>query len=235
MDNPAARAIWARARLRTLEDRYASGDRSLESEIVEVSLKYGVLCRFTAFVAVDSQVVAEGGPGHRVIQPVELPNGWENPAAAMPMMQTMMVSASAPAPPPGLAAPGAAPKFAASGMVTGAPQAEAAGGFGGHSRMLPTPAPMRTPRQELPREQLVEELERLRAVASLPVADRLRHLEDLGSRLSALAVYLGGHAELEALARDLQSGGDVDTLLRRAVEGLEALIGPGRRRAFWKR
>jgi Ca-activated chloride channel family protein len=155
------------------------------------------------------------------------------------MMQTMMVSAAAPVPPPGLAAPGAAPKFAASGMVTGAPQAEAAGGFGGHARMLPTPAPMSTPRQsgrqEPPREQLAEELERLRAVASLPVADRLRHLEDLGSRLSALAVYLGGHAELEALARDLQSGGDVDTLMRRAVEGLEALIGPGRRRAFWKR
>ncbi|MEV6868558.1 VIT domain-containing protein [Streptosporangium subroseum] len=237
VDSPAARAIWARARLRTLEDRYASGDRSLEGEIVEVSLKYGVLCRFTAFVAVDSQVVAEGGPGHRVIQPVELPSGWENPAAAaMPMMQTMMVSSSAaPVPPPGLAAPGSAPKFAASGMVPGMPQAEAAGGFAAHARMLPTPAPMRTPRQELPREQLTEELERLRAVASLPVADRLRHLEDLGSRLSALAVYLGGHAELEALARDLQSGGDVDTLMRRAVEGLEALIGPGRRRAFWKR
>ena len=195
-----------------------------------------MLCRFTAFVAVDSRVVAEGGPVHQVIQPVELPSGWENPAAAMPMMQTMMVASSAaPVPPPGLAAPGSAPKFAASGMVTGVPQTEAAGGFAGHARMLPTPAPMRMPRQEPPREQLVEELERLRAVASLSAADRLRHLEDLGSRLSALAVYLGGHAELEALARDLQSGGDVDALMRRAVEGLEALIGPGRRRAFWKR
>jgi Ca-activated chloride channel family protein len=240
VDSPAMRAIWARARLRTLEDRYATGDRSLENEIVRVSLTYGVLCRFTAFVAVDSQVVAEGGPGHRVIQPVELPSGWENPVAAMPMMQTMMASSSAaPMSPSGLAAPGSAPKFAASGMGTGAPQAEAAGGFAEQSRLLPRSMPMTTPRQarqqEPPREQLAEELERLRATASLPVADRLRHLEDLGSRLAALAVYLGGHAELEALARDLQSGGDVDTLWRRAVEGLESLIGPERRRPFWKK
>ncbi|MFC7643544.1 hypothetical protein ACFQX6_24190 [Streptosporangium lutulentum] len=101
------------------------------------------------------------------------------------------------------------------------------------------PAPTRSPRQVRPqepsREQLTEELERLRAAASLPAADRLRHLEDLGSRLAALAVHLGGHRELAALAEDLQSGGDVDTLWRRAVEGLEALIGSGRRGPFWKR
>ena len=36
-----------------------------------------MLCRFTAFVAVDSRVVNEGGETRRVTQPVELPSGWE--------------------------------------------------------------------------------------------------------------------------------------------------------------
>ncbi|MGJ6961474.1 VIT domain-containing protein [Streptosporangium sp. G11] len=249
VDNPAVRAIWARARLRALEDRYAAGDRSLEAEIVETSLRYGVLCRFTAFVAVDTQVVAEGGPGHRVIQPVELPSGWESPIIAAPMMMTSMAfeNAAAPSPPPmgppGMAPPGAAPKFAASPLGGGLPQDAAAGGFDDRARMLrpaPAGAPPRQGRspadpQDPPREQLAEELKRLRAAASLPAAERLRLLEDLGSRLAALAVYLGGHAELAALAEELQAGGDVDVLWRRAEEVLESLAGPARRRPFWKR
>jgi Ca-activated chloride channel family protein len=47
-----------------------------------------VLCRFTAFVAADVQVVNEGGVVHRVLQPVEAPAGWDmlrRVAAAMPM------------------------------------------------------------------------------------------------------------------------------------------------------
>ncbi|GAA3010996.1 VIT domain-containing protein [Streptosporangium longisporum] len=250
VDAPAMRSIWARARLRTLEDRYAAGDRSLETEIVETSLRYGVLCRFTAFVAVDSQVVAEGGPGHRVIQPVELPRGWASPAAAPPMMPMSMASAAytgaappSPAPmgPPGMAAPGAPPAFGASMPVAGLSQEAAAGGFDDRARMLPRSAPKAAaPRrggaaQEPPREQLAQELKLLRAAESLPDAERLRVLEDLGSRLAALAVYLGGHPELTALAEDLQAGGDLDALWRRAVEGLEALAGPAKRRPFWKR
>jgi Ca-activated chloride channel homolog len=78
---PAVTAQWARAHLRDLEDRYAaaSGDsrEDLERRIVNTSLRFGVLCRFTAYVAVDSRVVAEGGLQHRVMQPVEVPAGWE--------------------------------------------------------------------------------------------------------------------------------------------------------------
>ncbi|MEV8631823.1 VIT domain-containing protein [Streptosporangium sp. NPDC051023] len=248
VENPAVRAIWARARLRTLEDRYAAGDRSLEAEIVEVSLRHGVLCRFTAFVAVDSRVVAEGGPGHRVIQPVELPSGWENPVVAAPMMLTGMAS-PAPMSAPG-APPAAAPKFAAAaggapegfagGPVGGVParSARGRGGFAPRAAMPSRPAPVGAPqvqRAEVPRAQLGEELRRLRAAESLPAAERLRYLEDLGSRLAALAVYLGGHAELAALAAELQAGGDLDILWRRAAEGLESLSRSEKRRPFWKR
>jgi Ca-activated chloride channel family protein len=77
--NPAAAHVWARGRLRDLEDRYVI-DRSdeLEKEIVATSLRFGVLCRFTAFVAVDrSEAVNPGGQVHGIVQPVEQPEGWE--------------------------------------------------------------------------------------------------------------------------------------------------------------
>ncbi|HEX3212525.1 MAG TPA: VWA domain-containing protein, partial [Actinomycetota bacterium] len=92
--SPALTATWARAHLRDLEDRYAtdpSPDRELERRIVETSLRFGVLCRFTAFVAADVQVVNQGGVVHRVLQPVEAPAGWAMfeqaglAVAAMPM------------------------------------------------------------------------------------------------------------------------------------------------------
>ena len=93
-DAPTLTTTWARAHLRDLEDRYATDqtpDRELERRIVDTSLRYGVLCRFTAFVAADVQVVNEGGVVHRVLQPVEAPAGWTMfervglAAAAMPM------------------------------------------------------------------------------------------------------------------------------------------------------
>jgi len=93
-DASSLAATWARAHLRDLEDRYATDpvpDRELERRIVETSLRFGVLCRFTAFVAADVQVVNEGGVVHRILQPVEAPAGWSMfegvglAAAAMPM------------------------------------------------------------------------------------------------------------------------------------------------------
>jgi Ca-activated chloride channel family protein len=81
-DNPALTAVWARGQVRKLEDRYlAREDRSeLERCIVETSLRFGVLSRFTAFVAVDrSEVVNPGGEVREVIQPVEMPEGWAAP------------------------------------------------------------------------------------------------------------------------------------------------------------
>jgi Ca-activated chloride channel homolog len=80
-DNPALAAGWARGQIRQLEDRYAAGDAdrtSLERAIVAVSLKFQVLCRFTAYVAIDrSQAVNKDGKLHRITQPVEQPEGWD--------------------------------------------------------------------------------------------------------------------------------------------------------------
>ncbi|MGX6607388.1 VIT domain-containing protein, partial [Micromonosporaceae bacterium Da 78-11] len=106
---PAITAQWARARLRDLEDAYAAGDTGLEQRLVTVSLRYGVLCRFTAFVAVDSRVVNDGGVTRRVTQPVELPSGWESQAdVAAPMFLAggvsaamMPMAAAPPSPAPG--------------------------------------------------------------------------------------------------------------------------------------
>ena len=82
---PAVTAQWARAHLRDMEDRYASlrSSAALEGMITETSLRFGVLCRFTAFVAVDSRVVTEGGVPHQVMQPVEMPAGWDEDLACL--------------------------------------------------------------------------------------------------------------------------------------------------------
>jgi hypothetical protein len=75
-------STWGRARVRDLEDEYASGTsrdaNRLMQQIVEVSLESHVLSRFTAYVAVDrSEVVNQGGRLQPIIQPVEVPEGWQ--------------------------------------------------------------------------------------------------------------------------------------------------------------
>jgi hypothetical protein len=110
----AVRTIWARAALRDLEDAYASGrgrHEQLNRRIVEHSIRFGVLSRFTAFVAVDPERT-DAETLDEVVQPVEPPSGW-----AMPTMRPLMaMSRAAMAPPPlgaadvGAAAGSAAPQ-----------------------------------------------------------------------------------------------------------------------------
>src|SRR5262249_48367582 len=73
-------SVWARGRVRELEDRYQTErgrQAELEREIVATSLRFKVLSRFTAYVAVDrSEVVNPGGVVREVGQPVEAPSGW---------------------------------------------------------------------------------------------------------------------------------------------------------------
>lgn len=76
-------SMWARHRLINLEDTYdATNDRSLIETITNLSLEFHVLCRFTAFVAVDHEgEVDTSTPLHQVNQLVEQPEGWASPQA----------------------------------------------------------------------------------------------------------------------------------------------------------
>ncbi|MEO5874601.1 MAG: VIT domain-containing protein, partial [Streptosporangiaceae bacterium] len=113
VQSKAATAIWARAHLRDLEDRYAvQPTRDLEQRIVEISLEHRVLCRFTAFVAVDSRVVTSGQTPHPVTQPVELPDGWQPQMQAIAPFMVAKSEASPFAPPPPPSAPAGLPSSA---------------------------------------------------------------------------------------------------------------------------
>jgi Ca-activated chloride channel family protein len=111
-DNRAVTTIWARGRVRDLEDTFAiRPGAELERQIVDTSLKFGVLCRFTAFIAVDrTQKVNEKGQLRESVQPVEYPAGWEEeslelaeasyslsaPAGAATLMQSIFGAAFGP-------------------------------------------------------------------------------------------------------------------------------------------
>jgi Ca-activated chloride channel family protein len=99
--NSAVSQVWARSQVRALEDRFVIGDgdpAALEKRIVELSLRFGVLCRFTAYVAVDrAESVNEGGRRHQIVQPVEMPAGWEMLGTAT-AMRSRSVKGCMPAP-----------------------------------------------------------------------------------------------------------------------------------------
>ena len=79
-DNPAPRRAWARLRVRDLEDDLAGG-LGTEDAVVTHSLAERVLCRYTAFVAVDDDGTEVTGPLSTVVQPVATPSGWLAPIA----------------------------------------------------------------------------------------------------------------------------------------------------------
>jgi Ca-activated chloride channel family protein len=211
-DEPAVTAQWARARLRDLEDTYSAqgGDEALEQRIVATSLRFGVLCRFTAFVAVDSRVVTEGGKTRRVTQPVELPSGWESPEGpAAPMFLAASASAMAPVPP--MAAP-PGPRFAparARGFSAGGgpelvssrksvPVGPFLGAPGGG--VLGSPVSGSSSLDDV-RALAATEAQRLDEAEDLPVYERRDRLEDLASRLRVLLSGLTG--QKFGLLRDL--------------------------------
>ena len=105
-DNPAIASAWARGQVRKLEDRYvvaAEDLGALERQIVALSLRFGVLCRFTAYVAIDhAETANEGGKLHRITQPVESPQGWamQEGASRSMLRDPSIVSCMSPAAPP---------------------------------------------------------------------------------------------------------------------------------------
>ncbi|WP_089934639.1 VIT domain-containing protein [Candidatus Entotheonella palauensis] len=97
-DNSSLSTHWARGHVRDLEDQYVLCDRSrrldLEARIVDTSIRFRVLSRFTAFVAIDrsEQVIVDGNL-HRVTQAVDVPDGWHLPQSiAHHLIQTAPVT-----------------------------------------------------------------------------------------------------------------------------------------------
>jgi len=74
---PAIAQVWARMKIMDLADRSLwSDDRAeLADGIRSLALEYGLLSRFTAFVAVDSSQRTAGEVGYTVSQPVPVPHG----------------------------------------------------------------------------------------------------------------------------------------------------------------
>lgn len=203
-DAPSLTAAWARAHLRDLEDRYASDpapDRELERRIVETSLRFGVLCRFTAFVSADVQVVNEGGVVHRFLQPVEAPAGWS-------MFERVALAASA--------MPVA--RMSTGGLQTAGRSATPrgpAGPFGRSDRLASPPgrlAPGRSARRRsggFASSPLAgADLAPYRRRATQLVTLLERPLDDLGRRLGQVRVGV------EALVADLGSVDAVEEELR---------------------
>lgn len=134
-------ASWARARIRDLEDRYATGDRSVETEIVRVSKTHGVLSRFTAYLAIDrSEIANRGGRLDQHVQAVEEPAGWESRAKlAKPRASASMVPLGMPVPAAAMprsmaeSAPQSLPGLGRSAPVVS--KSMSAGPYGGPPRM----------------------------------------------------------------------------------------------------
>lgn len=257
-EHPGLRAVWARTHVRDLEDRYVTAQSDgrislsdLERRIVTVSLAHQVLCRFTAFVAVDSRVVNAGGDVHRVTQPVEQPAGWNMPVAApMPagayQLQAFTASASI-----GGAEAGTIPVVARMpGMMPPPPPGPARFGRtrAKHtkvSRELKYREPVGVDESETmvpagPNELRAfaeRALERLRQDEKLPFDDRVRVLAEIADELAPHLA--GGDDALRDLATALRAtpadDDALDGLWQRAVDVFQAFLGVSRRRPFWKR
>ncbi len=264
--NPASTAVWARAHVRDLEDRYAclpGHDTAelarLEQQITDVSLRYGVLCRFTAFVAVDTRVVTDGPGPHRVTQPVELPAGWDPAGLGLPPAFGWH-AAGGPVAPPGRPAP----TRAASGGRRAAPmrarKSVAVPAVGGWAATSASGVRVtgEASRLVLARRQMADEAAALRTAQDAPEAERARMLADLATRIDAMAAWLAadpsaagppagmaGLAGLAGLARKLRAcdepgpprGADLDALWAEAIRLLTEFAGsgPAGRPEFWKR
>ncbi|MPZ27723.1 MAG: VWA domain-containing protein [Micromonosporaceae bacterium] len=257
VDNPALAAAWARAHLRDLEDRYVAGTgpdtEGLERRMILTSRRFSVLCRFTAYVAVDRRTVTDGESPHRVIQPVEPAAGWELLAGP----SRMPVDAGD----PGLVRPAVLESAPEGGgrFQAAVQQAAVHQTLGGSGGMLirPTPGRRIAPPERAPFPELRTEAERLRAAAGLPEPERRQVLADLASRLEAMLRVKhpdtagGALARLRTLLDELPGEtalhvpSDVLTRLwRRMQDLLDELTGgtalsppepTPRRRDFWKR
>jgi Ca-activated chloride channel family protein len=249
--NPSLAAVWARGRVRDLEDRYViDGGEALAQQIVDTSLRFGVLSRFTAFVAVDQRVVNEGSVVHRVTQPVDAPSGWELPVASAPMAAGYAGMARPQGMPLGFGpgqSPGAqaeaGPVAAAASMWDLAepqsPQPQRPGQrYHNLARKAAPPAPVPVTVQAFAAEQL----QLLRDAAERDVLERDTLLVAMAQRITELVPQWADdehRRRIEALATELTWGttdpAEAERRWQHVITTLESLSEPTRRRSFWKR
>jgi Ca-activated chloride channel homolog len=80
-DHEVLATLWARTRIDDLMSQDYQGAQNgnmkdeLKNTIVGLGLEYHLLTQFTSFVAVEEQVVTDGGQPRRIEVPVELPEG----------------------------------------------------------------------------------------------------------------------------------------------------------------
>lgn len=241
--HPAVAAVWARGRVRDLEDQYAiTSNSALEEQIVRTSLRFGVLCRFTSFVAVDKAEIAnKRGRLEKVTQPVEAPDGWDMLDRALPARSV----APSPAPVQRLfqtAAPPAepmlecedAPAMCMDDEAAPEPQPMAKATRSAAPPAPPRPSPSMMPRRMASSGQRREEPAPA-AAPGLPLDSFRRRAQEMvealakGDRKDAASVVGTVTVQLAALVEDLASVGapqdvlePLEKLQRRLRDALDA-------------
>lgn len=218
-ESPAVTAVWARSRVRDLEDRVAAssrwdaGDDDLVAGVVRHSLRFGVLSRFTAYVAVDAEETGADSM-RRVTQPVESPSGWLSPSAKGGAFAGAMLRSSGGV--RSFAAAAAGPSLLSNSVVDSAAMPEAFTFAGLPPTAFPTPPAPPSIRSLL---ELAEEVR-----DALAAADHLA-LDALLVEMEANPVVLGdpqGGMLVEALRQYL--AGTLDA--RSRLEGVLVVLLP---------
>lgn len=82
--NRALRHLWARSRIARLSDFAISGETDEDRrELVSLGLTYGLLTKYTSFIAVRDVIVNPDGAGDEVAQPLPMPAGVSDLAIGM--------------------------------------------------------------------------------------------------------------------------------------------------------
>lgn len=91
----AVARLWAREYVRELEDSFRVANTNpdkIRKQIIELSIKYSILTKFTAFAAVDEEeIVNNSGSLRQVVQPVHMPDQWQDMDGA-PMTLAQSIS-----------------------------------------------------------------------------------------------------------------------------------------------
>lgn len=248
----AVRTIWARSVVRDLEDDYASyagysdDDDGLADRLVAHSVRFGVLSRFTAFVAIDPERT-DAGPLTEVIQPVEEPAGWATNVGFAPVASSYAVrggmtpapAAMMPAPPAMMPPTGRGP------MLDGAAPAGMPGSFvggagGAASEALVAPPPQPAPKRPALKTEAPRSLDKL--LRQVEKSAQVRR-SGLDAVLAELKQHRDAESDVElrgaldqlcvALARFLtDSTGPTGRQLLVAVDAVKRAM-PAKKKRFW--